>query len=289
MLFGAGPLFPFSDDPALPWWGMLACVGIGIATGLLSGVLTIAPVWLEDAFEHLPLHWMWWPALGGVVVGLGGLIEPRALGVGYDVIGDLLGGHMLARAVLVILVVKSVIWLVALSSGTSGGVLAPLLIFGGALGWLVGLGAARRARILGAARHGRDAGRHHAGAVDGRAVRGRADRRPADALPALFAATVSAYAVTVLLLKRSILTEKIARRGQHIIREYGVDPYELSRVSARHGWRRRRLAGRSGYSGGGRRAADRPSSYLSGRRCIRASHRIGIPSRCAALEDRGRA
>ena len=82
---------------------------------------------------------MWWPALGGLVVGLGGLIEPRALGVGYDVIGDLLGGHIVrGRPWSLILLVKAVIWLVALASGTSGGVLAPLLILGGALGWLVG-------------------------------------------------------------------------------------------------------------------------------------------------------
>ena len=229
MLFGAGPLFPFGDDPALPWWGMIACVGIGIAAGLLSGVLTIALYALEDGFERLPLHWMWWPALGGVVVGLGGLIEPRALGVGYDVIGDMLTGHMPARAVLVILLVKSVIWLVALSSGTSGGVLAPLLIFGGALGWLLGLalpGEPGFWALLGmAAMLGGTMRAPLTGALFAVELTGNLH-----ALPALFAATVSAYAVTVLLLKRSILTEKIARRGQHIIREYGVDPYELSRV-----------------------------------------------------------
>ena len=94
MLFGAGPLFPFPDDPALPLWGMAACVGVGLAAGLLSGLLTALLYALEDGFERLPVHWMWWPALGGVVVGLGGLIEPRALGVGYDVIGDLLAAHM---------------------------------------------------------------------------------------------------------------------------------------------------------------------------------------------------
>jgi len=229
MLFGAGPLFPFAGDPALPWWGMIACVGVGIAAGLLSGVLTTALYALEDGFERLPLHWMWWPALGGIIVGLGGWIEPRALGVGYDVIGDLLSGHMLARAVLLILLVKSVIWLVALASGTSGGVLAPLLIFGGALGWLVGLvlpGEPGFWALLGmAAMLGGTMRAPLTGALFAVELTG-----DLHALPALFAATVTAYAVTVLLLKRSILTEKIARRGQHITREYAVDPYELSRV-----------------------------------------------------------
>jgi CIC family chloride channel protein len=78
------------------------------------------------------------PCSGRLVIGLGGLIEPRALGVGYDIIEGLLNNKILTAAVVTILLVKAGIWLVALSSGTSDGVLAPLLIFGGALGRLVG-------------------------------------------------------------------------------------------------------------------------------------------------------
>jgi CIC family chloride channel protein len=136
--FGLAPLFPVSAPPALPWWGLIACAGMGVLIGLQSGLFTKALYLLEDGFEKLPIHWMWWPAIGGLVVGAGGLIEPRALGVGYDVIADLLGSSLLIQAVIAILVVKAGIWLVALSSGTSGGVLAPLLILGGALGWLAG-------------------------------------------------------------------------------------------------------------------------------------------------------
>jgi CBS domain-containing protein len=165
------------------------------------------------------------------VVGLGGLVEPRALGVGYDVIRDLLSGHMLAAAVLTILVVKAVIWLVALSSGTSGGVLAPLLILGGAIGWLIGLvlpGAHGFWALLGmAAMLGGTLPAPLTGVVFAVEVTG-----DVAALAPLLAATMAAYAVTVLLLKRSILTEKIARRGQHVTREYGIDPYDLARVEA---------------------------------------------------------
>src|SRR6185369_2962089 len=82
----------------------------------------------------LPFHYMWWPLIGGAVIGLGGLLQPRALGVGYDTIRDLLSGHMIGAFVLGLLVTKAVIWSIALGSGTSGGVLAPLLIMGGALG-----------------------------------------------------------------------------------------------------------------------------------------------------------
>lgn len=230
-LFEAGPLFPFTDNPALPWWGLPACAALGLACGLISCVLTRALYALEDGFGRLPIHWMWWPALGALVVGLGGLVEPRALGVGYDVIRDLLSGHMLAAAVLTILVVKAVIWLVALSSGTSGGVLAPLLILGGAIGWLIGLvlpGAHGFWALLGmAAMLGGTLPAPLTGVVFAVEVTG-----DVAALAPLLAATMAAYAVTVLLLKRSILTEKIARRGQHVTREYGIDPYDLARVEA---------------------------------------------------------
>lgn len=230
MLLGVGPLFAFSGMPTLPWWNILGCAGVGIVIGLLSGLLTKLLYGIEDAFEHLPVHWMWWPALGGVAVGLGGLIEPRALGVGYDVISDLLDGHMIGRAVLMILVVKAVIWLVALSSGTSGGVLAPLLIIGGAAGWLLGLilpGNPEFWALLGmAAMLGGTMRAPLTGALFAVELTGEIRM-----LVPLLTATVAAYAVSVLLLKRSILTEKIARRGQHISREYAVDPYQLMRVS----------------------------------------------------------
>ena len=230
MVLGAGPLFPFPAPSVLPWWGLIACIGLGAMVGLVSGLLTILLYGIEDAFERLPIHWMWWPVLGGIVVGLGGLIEPRALGVGYDVIGDLLSAHLAMGTVLVILLVKATIWLVALSSGTSGGVLAPLLILGGAVGWLIGStlpGDPGFWALLGMA-----------------AMLGGTMRAPLTSalfaveltgnvqiLPGLLAASAAAYAVTVLLMRRSILTEKIARRGQHITREYGIDPHESTRVS----------------------------------------------------------
>ncbi len=229
-LIGSGALFPAHFDTTLSWWGILLAVGVGIISGLQSGLLTTLLYKIEDAFEKLPIHWMWWPALGGLVVGLGGLIEPRALGVGYDIIADLLNNHVATGAVLAILLVKAGIWLVALSSGTSGGVLAPLLILGGALGWLVGLGLPGdpgywallgMAAMMGGTMRAPLTGTFFAMELTG----------DMGALVPLLAATVAAYAVTVLLLRRSILTEKIARRGQHITREYGIDPFELTRAA----------------------------------------------------------
>lgn len=229
-LFDQGPLFPTNFQVHLPWWGIFLCAAIGIISGLQSGVLTTLLYKIEDAFERLPIHWMWWPALGGLIVGLGGLIEPRALGVGYDIISDLLSSHIIAKAVLAILLVKAGIWLVALSSGTSGGVLAPLLILGGALGWLVGLffpgdpgfwALLGMAAMMGGTMRAPLTGTFFAVEITG----------DISTLVPLLAATVTAYAVTVLLLRRSILTEKIARRGQHITREYGIDPFEFTRAA----------------------------------------------------------
>uniref|UniRef100_UPI003100F461 chloride channel protein n=1 Tax=Neorhizobium sp. EC2-8 TaxID=3129230 RepID=UPI003100F461 len=230
MLFGAGPLFPTHFEVALPWWGIFACAVIGVVSGLQSGLLTTLLYKIEDLFEELPIHWMWWPMLGGIVIGVGGLIEPRALGVGYDLIEGLLNNKLAASTVLTILVVKSCIWLFALSSGTSGGVLAPLLIFGGALGWLVGLAMPGNdpgfwallgmAAMMGGTMRAPLTGTFFAVEITG----------DVNVLVPLLAATVVAYTVTVLLLRRSILTEKIARRGQHITREYGVDPFELTRA-----------------------------------------------------------
>ncbi len=176
-VLGSGPLFAFSGSLNLSGWVPLICVGVGLVAGLQSGLLTGLLYKAEDLFGALPIHWMWWPALGGLAVGLGGLIEPRALAVGYDVIGDLLANHMTAREVALILIVKSTIWIVALASGTSGGVLAPLLIFGGCLGWLEGQYLPGDASAWALVGNGRHDGRHHALALDRRAVRGRADRQ----------------------------------------------------------------------------------------------------------------
>jgi chloride channel protein, CIC family len=230
LLFAPAPLFPFPTMPDLPWWGLIACAGAGIAGGLQSGLCTRLLYAGEDLFERLPIHWMWWPVIGGVFVGLGGIIEPRALGVGYDVIGDLVNGNLAVKAVLVLLAVKAVIWVIALSSGTSGGVLAPLLILGGALGWLEGLylpGGTGLWAIIGmAAMMGGTMRAPLTGTLFAIELTGNVHL-----LVPLLVATTAAFTVTVLLLKRSILTEKISRRGQHITREYTVDPLQLARVS----------------------------------------------------------
>ena len=228
-LVGSGPLFPAVFTPDLSLLGLLLCIGVGVVAGLQSSLLTVLLYGAEDLFPKVRLHWMWWPAIGGLAVGAGGLIEPRALGVGYDVIHALLQGSLPIDEAGRLLLVKAAIWIIALASGTSGGVLAPLLILGGALGAIEGHwlpGSPGYWALIGMA--GMMSGTMRApltGSLFAVELTGQFN-----VLLPVLAASGAAYGVTVLLMKRSILTEKIARRGVHITREYSVDPFQLMRV-----------------------------------------------------------
>ena len=227
-LLGNGPLFPAPSHAAfIGIGGLLGCVLVGVLAGALSALLTLAVYAAEDLFRLLPIHWMWWPAIGGVVIGLGGLIFPQALGVGYSTIRAMLQGDVPVGVILGVLIVKSIIWSVSLGSGTSGGVLAPLLMMGGALGGLLALilpfeGVGFWELIA-------------MGAILGGTMRSPFTgiiftlelTHDINALLPLLVACAIAHGFTVLTLKRSILTEKVSRRGYHLSREYAVDPLEI--------------------------------------------------------------
>ena len=227
-IIGMGPLFPTVAHPAfIGPVNILACVLIGLLAGALSALLTVAVYASEDAFRLLPIHWMWWPAIGGLVIGIGGLIYPQALGVGYDTIGQLLQGHYTVQLLIGVLLVKSIIWSISLGSGTSGGVLAPLLMMGGALGGLASLFLP-------------NLGPGFWPLVSMGAILGGTMRSPftgiifmlelthdINMLVPLLIAVVIAHGFTVLVMRRSILTEKVSRRGYHLSREYATDPLEI--------------------------------------------------------------
>src|SRR5438552_3917655 len=227
-LLGFGPLFPVPAHPLfIGSKGLLGCALVGLLAGVLSALLTISVYAAEDAFQRLKIHWMWWPAIGGLAIGLGGLAFPQALGVGYDTIAALLQESGTTRVILGVLLVKWFIWAVSLGSGTSGGVLAPLLMMGGALGGL-------EAMFL------PNEGIGFWPLISMGAILGGTMRSPftsivfafelthdANVFLPLLIASVIAHAFTVLTLRRSILTEKVARRGYHLSREYAVDPLEI--------------------------------------------------------------
>jgi len=226
LLVGSGPLFPFAAATPAGIEPVAISAALGLVTGLLAALLSFALYRIEDGFHRLPVHWMWWPAIGAVVVGIGALFDARVLGAGYGVIQQLLDGDLLVRAVLVLLIVKAIVWLVALGSGTSGGILAPLLILGGCAGFLVGQylpGDPGFWAMIGMA--GIMSGVMRAPMTG--ALFAAELTNHLSALPETIAAGAAAYAVSVLIMKRSILTEKIARRGRHILREYTVDALEF--------------------------------------------------------------
>ena len=136
---GPGPLFPVELHASIPLsLALLVACPLGMLVGLASAGLSRLMYGLEDGFEHfcghLRVHWMWWPAIGGIGIGIGGFFFPRGLGVGYDNIAELLRGNAPVSMLLGLLVAKSLMWAFSLSSGTSGGVLAPLLMIGAAIG-----------------------------------------------------------------------------------------------------------------------------------------------------------
>jgi H+/Cl- antiporter ClcA/CBS domain-containing protein len=227
-ILGLGPLFPVPHHAVfIGPEGLAGCVVAGLLAGGLSALLTISVYAAEDSFLKLPIHWMWWPAIGGLAVGLGGLIFPQALGVGYDTIRSFLQGDVPRAVIAGVLLVKSAIWAISLGSGTSGGVLAPLLMMGAALGGVEAIFLPSE-------------GAGFWPLVSMGAILGGTMRAPFTAilfalelthdvnvlLPLLVAAML-AHGTTVLLLKRSILTEKVARRGFHLTREYATDPLEV--------------------------------------------------------------
>jgi CIC family chloride channel protein len=235
---GSGPLFPMAMSGLPTGPILIGAAVVGLLAGALATVLTWAVYFFEDSFRKLPIHWMWWPAIGGAVVGIGGLIAVESLGVGYGGICLLLNCtnsqltavypvvEVTLLFVVTLLVVKAIIWSVALGSGTSGGVLAPLLIMGGSLGvveahflpfgsiplWVL---VSMSATLGGTMRSPFTA-----------VVFAIELTHDVNALVPLLVAALIADGFTVLSMKRSILTEKVARRAVHVAREYSVDPLE---------------------------------------------------------------
>ncbi|HEY3626197.1 MAG TPA: chloride channel protein [Terracidiphilus sp.] len=231
---GAGPLFPVHIPGTFHLrLALLMAFPVGMLVGLVSAGLSRLMYALEDGFEHicgrLGIHWMWWPAIGGIGVGIGGLFFPRGLGVGYDNIAELLRGNAPLALLIGLLLAKSLMWAFSLSSGTSGGVLAPLLMIGAAMGeclaWLGHLPGEAQAvwALMGM-------GAMLAGALGVPLTAILFSLELTHALPALLPlalACTASYLVTSLVMRRSILTEKLGRRGHHLSREYGVDPLEM--------------------------------------------------------------
>jgi chloride channel protein, CIC family len=235
-IVGAAPAFNMPLVGAPSGEALCVYIGMGLLVGVASTFVTRAVYAVEDAFEKLPIHWMWWPALGGFVVGSVGLLSPHTMGVGYDNIDRILSGDLAGEAVLVFCFLKFVSWSLSLGTGTSGGTLAPLFTIGGGLGSAIGALAAwalpnagidpRVAALVGMAALFAGASRALLASV---VFAFETTRQPMSLLPLLGGCT-AAYLVSAMMMRHSIMTEKIARRGARIVSDYTAD--FLEQISA---------------------------------------------------------
>jgi len=219
VLFDAGPVFPMPDLKTPSNTALAIYSGIGLVTGFLSLGLTKIVYFVEDSFEKLPVHWMWWPALGGLAVGVIGYFAPHTLGVGYDNIINVLSGTLAIAIVIRLCFFKFLSWAIALGSGTSGGTLAPLLTIGGAGGAILGAVILKffpnsdinisMAALVGMSAMFAGASRAYLTSIS---FAMEATMQSHALLPLLGACTAS-YLVSFFLMENTIMTEKIARRG----------------------------------------------------------------------------
>lgn len=228
-LHGVEPFFAISALAPSSAHGILGYALLGGVIGVFGVGVTKAVYWVEDGFERLPVHWMWWPAIGGLAVGLVGLWVPRTLGVGYENITDVLDGKLPIAFVLLLGSAKFLSWVIALGSGTSGGTLAPLLTIGGAAGAVLGMLAQEYFPALGID--------PRMGAIVGMAsIFGASSRAflasllfafestlQVNSILPLLAGSVLAYAISSMLMRNTIMTEKIVRRGVSVPSEYISD------------------------------------------------------------------
>jgi chloride channel protein, CIC family len=221
----------FSVPPLAPM--SLSTLFVYVILGAVIGVLAVGTTrwvyWLEDLYDELPIHWMWWPAIGAVFVGVIGLVDQRTLGVGYANISHILNGELVGRTLLVLVVFKFLAWSIYLGSGTSGGTLAPLFTIGGGVGSLIGGAVAAIAPGLGVDIHvaaligmgAMFAGASHA-LLASIVFTFEITRQSMELLP-LLAGCSAGYLVSLLMMRSSIMTEKLARRGTQVRTEYTAD------------------------------------------------------------------
>ncbi len=229
VLVGDAPAFTMPPVVSPQGGALVAYIAMGLVIGVVSTLVTRAVYAVEDAFEKLPIHWMWWPALGGLVVGAIGYVSPHTMGVGYDNIDRIVSGDLAGSAVVVFCALKFVSWAVSLGTGTSGGTLAPIFTIGGGLGSAMGailiallpsLGVdVRVAALVGMAALFAGASRALLASV---VFAFETTRQPLGLLPLLGGCTTS-YLVSALLMRNSIMTEKISRRGARVVSEYVAD------------------------------------------------------------------
>jgi chloride channel protein, CIC family len=229
VFFGSAPAFGVPSIPQPGAAALIAYVVLGAIVGVAAVLISRIIYAIEDAFEHLPVHWMWWPMIGALAVGIIGLVEPRTLGIGYEYIEQILAGDIAGVALVTFVALKFVSWSIYLGSGTSGGTLAPMFMIGGGIGASLGAALTRFAPGIGlnvttSAMVGMAAifaGASHA-LLASVVFAFETTRQPMGLLP-LLGGCSAAYLVSLLLAPHSIMTERLARRGRIVSTAYAID------------------------------------------------------------------
>lgn len=237
ILFSSSPTFPMPQVSPVNSSAVVAYAFIGIIVGFASVVVTKAVYWIEDQFEKLPVHWMWWPAIGGIAVGAIGYFAPRTLGVGYNNITAALSGSLPLSILVSLCFWKFISWAIALGSGTSGGTLAPLLTIGSSIGCLLGIFVQQYfpevqisiplAALVGMAALFAGSSR----AILTSIVFAMETTMQESTLLPLIAGCSTAYLVSFIMMRTTIMTEKIKRRGIQMPENYRPDVLELKTVA----------------------------------------------------------
>ena len=237
MLFGSGPLFevPPHDYAGLSVLPVFVVLGIG--AGLLAVVISNGLFVIERWYRRLPVSEFWHPVIGAVIFATVGLFVPRALGVGYEAIEDLLANRLAVGTIAVLAGAKLIAWWAALASGTSGGTLAPILLISAGYGGLFG---AAVEEVF----PGLDVSPGAFAIVAMAATFGAATRatfasivfvfeltRDYEVVLPLMLASVVADLIAVALSKDSIMTEKLTRRGLRVHSDYEIDPFRTVPIS----------------------------------------------------------
>lgn len=233
ILNGAAPVFLMPEIPPIAGVALIFYLIEGSLMGVLSVLIAKSVYWIEDRFEYVPVHWMWWPALGGIVVGVIGFLSPHTLGVGYDNIEKILSGSFVGLSLAWFCLCKFLSWSIALGSGTSGGTLAPIFTIGGGMGAIIGVFISNLipeaqinialAALIGMA--GTFAGASRALLTS--IVFAFETTHQSNALIPLLGSCSVSYLVSAFLMRNTIMTEKLARRGHFV-------PIEYSALHTRH-------------------------------------------------------
>ena len=229
LLFGNKPVFAMPAMPTPSGTALFTYVVMGAIIGVIASLVSKSVYAVEDLFEKLPVHWMWWPAIGAVAVGVTGYFAPYTMGVGYENIQHLLSGTLPLSILLGLCLLKYFSWVISLGSGTSGGTLAPLFTIGGALGALLGVMVLdyfpssginlSTAALIGMAAMFAGSSRALLTSI----VFALETTGNSNGLLPLLGACVTAYGVSFILMKGSIMTEKIHRRGVKTPDAYSPD------------------------------------------------------------------